>query len=53
MDLLVNALKLAIAELAKAKGIKGARVLDKLNARGEVVIALILPQRGSALRQIE
>jgi hypothetical protein len=49
MDLLVNALKLAIAELAKAKGIQGARVLDKLNARGEVVIALILPKRGNPI----
>ena len=43
MTLLVQQLKSAIANLAKAKGIAGARVLDKVNRYGEVVIALILP----------
>ena len=43
MNLLVQQLKAAIADLAKKKGLEGARVLDKLNAHNEVVIALILP----------
>ena len=43
MSLLVQQLKGAIADLAKKKGIAGARVLDKVNRYGEVVIALILP----------
>lgn len=43
MNLLVQQLKAAIDELARKKGIVGARVLDKLNQHGEVVIALILP----------
>ncbi len=43
MNLLVNALKSQITELARAKGVARPRVLDKINARGEIVIALILP----------
>lgn len=43
MNLLVQQLKAAIDELARKKGILGARVLDKLNHHGEIVIALILP----------
>jgi hypothetical protein len=43
VSLLVQQLKAAIADLAKTKGIAGARVLDKVNRYGEVVIALILP----------
>jgi hypothetical protein len=45
MDLLVAALKIAIAEVVKAKGIVGARVLDKVNRYGETVIAVILPKK--------
>ena len=45
MNLLVSQLKIAIAELAKAKGIEGAKALEKVNKYGEVVIALILPAR--------
>jgi hypothetical protein len=47
MNLLVNALKAQIAELARAKGVARPRVLDKVNARGEVVIALILPNEAA------
>jgi hypothetical protein len=43
VNLLVQQLKAAIDELARKKGIVGARVLDKLNQHGEIVIALILP----------
>jgi hypothetical protein len=43
MNLLVNQLKHALADLAKAKGLPNARVLDKVNARGELVIAIIVP----------
>jgi hypothetical protein len=43
--MLVRMLKAAIVDLLKAKGVDGARVLDKVNARGEVVIAVILPKR--------
>jgi hypothetical protein len=41
VDLLVNQLKIAIRELLQRKGVH-ARVLDKVNARGEVVIGVIL-----------
>jgi hypothetical protein len=44
MNLIVNAIKLGLRDLAVAKGIKSPRVLEKVNARGEVVIALILPK---------
>ena len=44
MNLLVNSLKLAIADVARAKHLQNYRVLDKVNARGEIVIALILPK---------
>ena len=46
MNLLVSQLKIAIADLLKNKGIAGARVLDKVNARGEIVIGIILPKPG-------
>jgi hypothetical protein len=41
VDLLVNQLKIAIRELLQRKGVN-ARVLDKVNARGQVVIGVIL-----------
>ena len=44
MNLLVQQLKADIDELAKKKGLSGARVLDKVNRHGEIVIALILPR---------
>lgn len=44
VNLLVQQLKAAIDELAKKKGLSGARVLDKVNRYGEIVIALILPR---------
>ena len=43
MNLLINALKNALSDLAKAKGLEKARVLDKVNARGELVVAIIIP----------
>lgn len=43
MNLLVNALKLALSDVAKAKGLEKARVLNKVNARGELVVAIIVP----------
>jgi hypothetical protein len=43
MKLLVNALKNAIDDLAKKKGLENYRVAYKVNTRGEIVIALILP----------
>jgi hypothetical protein len=43
MNLLLNQVKAAIAELARAKGLTNARVDHKVNDRGELVIALILP----------
>ncbi|CAN5333157.1 hypothetical protein BH09MYX1_BH09MYX1_59910 [soil metagenome] len=49
MNLLVQQLKAAIDDLARKKGIVGARVLDKRNQHGEVVIALILPRTDSAI----
>jgi hypothetical protein len=45
VNLLVQQLKAAIAELARRKGLHGARVLEKVNQYGEIVIALILPVR--------
>jgi hypothetical protein len=44
VTLLIGALKQAISEIAARKGLKNFRVLDKINARGELVIALIIPQ---------
>jgi hypothetical protein len=41
MDLLVNQLKIAIRDLLAAKGVR-ARVLDKLNEKGEHVIGIVL-----------
>ena len=43
MNLLVNQVKNAMADLAKAKGLTTARVDQKTNAKGELVIALIIP----------
>ena len=45
MNLLINALKGELKDLAKAKGLDQARVLDKVNARGELVVAIIIPPR--------
>ncbi len=41
MDLLVSQLKTAIRRLLAAKGVR-ARVLDKVNRYGEIVIGVIL-----------
>jgi hypothetical protein len=44
MNLLIRALMHSIDDLAKEKGIDG-RVASKVNARGELVIALLIPPR--------
>jgi hypothetical protein len=44
MNLWVRALMTSIDDLAKAKGVIG-RVLSKVNVRGELVIALLIPPR--------
>lgn len=44
MDLLVSQLKTAIRRLLDTKGIR-ARVVDKMNRHGEVVIGVILAPR--------
>jgi hypothetical protein len=44
-------LKNALHDLLKAKGIKGARVLDKENSRGEIVVAIVLPKNDSSIPQ--
>ena len=46
MDLLVMQLKAAIRRLLEDKGVR-ARVLDKMNRYGEVVIGVILERPGS------
>jgi hypothetical protein len=51
MNLLVAMLKNALHDLLKAKGIKGARVLDKENSRGEIVVAIVLPKNDSSIPQ--
>ena len=43
MNLLINSLKNALADLAKAKGLTKARVDYKTNKRGELVVAIIIP----------
>ncbi len=40
--LLVRALMTEIGDLAKAKGFSGSRVLHKVNARGELVLAVVI-----------
>lgn len=44
MNLWIRALMTSVDDLAKAKGVTG-RVLSKVNARGELVIALVIPPR--------
>lgn len=44
MDLLVTQLKTAIRNLLDAKGIR-ARVLDKINRHGEIVIGIVLDEK--------
>jgi hypothetical protein len=46
MDLLVVQLKAAIRRLLEEKGVR-ARVLDKMNRYGEVVIGVILERPGA------
>lgn len=48
MNLLVNQLKNAIRDLLDRKQVK-ARVLDKVNTRGEIVIGVILDRGDSPM----
>lgn len=48
MDLLVVQLKAAIQRLLDAKGVR-ARVLDKVNRYGEIVIGVILERPGKPI----
>lgn len=50
MDLLVSQLKTAIRRLLDTKGVR-ARVVDKLNRHGEVVIGVILAPREEVSRE--
>jgi hypothetical protein len=43
--MLIRALMSEIGALAKAKGFPESRVLSKVNARGELVIGLLIPER--------
>jgi hypothetical protein len=43
MNLLLNGLKNEFYALAKARGLEKARVDYKVNAKGELVMALIIP----------
>ena len=45
MNLLVQAVMAQIEDLARAKRLDRARVLSKVNHRGELVVALIIPPR--------
>jgi hypothetical protein len=49
MNLLLGALLQGVSELAREKGIKGYRVVYKRNARGELVIALIVEDKDGPL----
>jgi hypothetical protein len=44
VNLLVGQLKSAIRELLRARGVEGS-VVDKVNAHGELVIAVVLNER--------
>ena len=50
MNLLLNALLGGLDELARGRGLEKFRVSHKRNARGELVIALIVSPEESALR---
>jgi hypothetical protein len=53
MNLMLAAIKQAIDDLAKAKGIKDYRVSHKRNPRGELVIALIVADREGPLSKVD
>jgi hypothetical protein len=44
VNLLVGQLKTAIRELLRARGVEGS-VVDKVNAHGEIVVAVVLNER--------
>jgi hypothetical protein len=45
VTLLIQAIMQQLQELAKRKGLDGARVASKVNDRGELVVALIISPR--------
>jgi hypothetical protein len=53
MNLLLSVLIAAIGDLAQAKGLKHYRVSHKRNARGELVIALIVADKDGPLSKVD
>ena len=53
MNLMLAAIKQAIDDLAKAKGLRDYRVSHKRNARGELVIALIVADKEGPLSKVD
>ena len=53
MNLMLAAIKQAIDDLAKAKGLRDYRVSHKRNARGELVIALIVVDKDGPLSKVD
>jgi hypothetical protein len=49
MNLILNALVVGLHELARGRGLEKFRVSHKRNARGELVIALIVSPKEPAL----
>jgi hypothetical protein len=45
MNLLIQRLKHELQDLAAKKDLKNARVDDKVNRRGELVVAIIIPPK--------
>ena len=53
MNLLLKSLLSAIADLAKAKGVRDYRVSYKRNVRGDLVIALIISDKEGPLSKVD
>jgi len=53
MNRVFNALLMDIQEIARSTGIKRFRVGHKRNARGELVVALIIEDREGPLSQVD
>ena len=53
MNLLLAAIRQALEDLAVAKGLRDFSVSHKRNARGELVIALIVRDRDGPLAKVD
>ena len=53
MNLLLTAIKQAIDDLARAKGLRDYRVTHKRNTRGELVVALIVADKDGPLAKVD